>query len=65
MAAGPANGGKVPFVSAASCFLTARAMAQIEGDAAYSEHHIVICGMSPGMAYGELGATHHPIEDLA
>jgi transketolase len=65
VAAGLANGGKIPFVSAASCFLTARAMEQIKVDAAYSRHHMVLCGMSPGMAYGELGPTHHSIEDLA
>jgi transketolase len=63
--AGLANGGKVPFVSAAACFLTARAMEQIKVDAAYSDHHIVLVGQSPGMAYGELGPTHHSIEDLA
>ena len=65
VAAGLANGGKIPFVSAAACFLTARAMEQIKIDAAYSQSHIVLCGMSPGMAYGELGPTHHSIEDLA
>jgi transketolase len=65
VAAGLANGGKIPFVSAAACFLTARAMEQIKVDAAYSQHHMVLCGMSPGMAYGELGPTHHSIEDLA
>lgn len=65
VAAGLANGGKIPFVSAASCFLTARAMEQIKVDAAYSRNHIVLCGMSPGMAYGELGPTHHSIEDIA
>ena len=63
--AGLANGGKVPFVSAAACFLTARAMEQIKVDAAYSQHHMVLIGQSPGMAYGELGPTHHSIEDLA
>jgi transketolase len=63
--AGLANGGKVPFVSAAACFLTARAMEQIKVDAAYSQHHLVLVGQSPGMAYGELGPTHHSIEDLA
>jgi transketolase len=63
--AGLANGGKVPFVSAAACFLTARAMEQIKVDAAYSRHHMVLVGQSPGMAYGELGPTHHSIEDLA
>lgn len=63
--AGLANGGKVPFVSAASCFLTARAMEQIKVDAGYSQNHMVLVGQSPGMAYGELGPTHHSIEDLA
>jgi transketolase len=65
VAAGLANGGKIPFVSAAACFLTARAMEQIKVDAAYSRHHVVLCGQSPGMAYGELGPTHHSIEDLS
>ena len=65
VAAGLANGGKIPFVSAAACFLTARALEQIKVDAAYSNNNIKLCGMSPGMAYGELGATHHSIEDLA
>jgi transketolase len=64
VAAGLANGGKIPFVSAAACFLTARAMEQIKIDAAYSRRHLVLCGMSPGMAYGELGPTHHSIEDI-
>ena len=65
LAAGLANGGKVPFVCAASCFLTGRALEQIKADVAYSDANVKLCGMSPGMAYGELGATHHSIEDLA
>lgn len=65
VAAGLANGGLVPFVCAASPFLTGRALEQIKADAAYSQYPVVLCGMSPGMAYGELGPTHHSIEDLA
>ena len=65
VAAGLANGGRIPFVSAASCFLTARALEQIKADVAYSNHNVKLCGMSPGMAYGELGPTHHSIEDIA
>lgn len=65
VAAGLAAGGRLPFVSAASCFLTARAMEQIKVDIAYSRHHVVLCGQSPGVAYGELGPTHHSPEDLA
>ncbi|WP_245396365.1 transketolase family protein [Jiella sonneratiae] len=63
--AGLANAGLVPFVCSASPFLTGRAMEQVKVDAAYNGYHMVLCGMSPGMAYGELGPTHHSIEDLA
>jgi transketolase len=63
--AGLANGGKIPFVCAASCFLTGRAMEQVKVDVAYSQSNVKLCGMSSGLAYGELGPTHHSIEDLA
>ena len=65
VAAGLANGGFLPFVCAASPFLTGRALEQIKADVVYSNFPVVLCGMSPGMAYGELGPTHHSIEDLA
>lgn len=65
VSAGLANGGKIPFVCGASCFLTARALEQIKTDLAYSEANVKLCGMSSGLAYGELGPTHHSIEDLA
>ena len=63
--AGLANGGLIPFVSAAAPFLTGRALEQIKADVAYSNTHVVLCGQSPGMSYGELGPTHHSIEDLS
>ncbi|GAB6902372.1 transketolase family protein [Kineosporia succinea] len=63
--AGLANAGLVPFVCAAGPFLTGRATEQIKTDVAYSDRAVVLCAMSPGMAYGELGPTHHSIEDLA
>ena len=63
--AGLANGGKVPFVSAASCFLTGRALEQIKADIAYSNVNVKLIGQSSGIAYGELGPTHHSIEDMA
>ncbi|QLQ36733.1 transketolase family protein [Micromonospora robiginosa] len=65
VAAGLANAGKIPFVCAAAPFLTGRALEQIKADVAYSDAHVVLCGQSPGMAYGELGPTHHSIEDLS
>jgi transketolase len=65
MASGLANGGKLPFVCGASCFLTGRATEQVKVDLAYSDANVKLCGVSSGLAYGELGPTHHSIEDLA
>jgi transketolase len=65
VSAGLAHAGRVPFACGASCFLTGRALEQIKADLAYSRHNVKLCGMSSGMAYGELGPTHHSIEDLA
>ena len=62
---GLANGGMQPYVAGASCFLTARAMEQIKVDLGYSNSNVKLCGMSSGMAYGELGPTHHSVEDVA
>jgi transketolase len=63
--AGLANGGMLPFVCAASCFLTGRALEQVKADIAYSNANVKLIGISSGMAYGELGPTHHSIEDFA
>jgi transketolase len=65
ISAGLAGAGKIPFTCGASCFLTGRALEQIKADLAYSRHNVKLCGMSSGMAYGELGPTHHSIEDIA
>ncbi|MCH4813838.1 transketolase family protein [Vreelandella neptunia] len=65
VAAGLANGGYIPFVCAASCFLTARAFEQIKIDIAYSQANVKLCAFSAGIAYGALGPTHHSTEDLA
>ena len=65
VAAGLANGGLIPFASAAAPFLTGRALEQVKADVAYSQARVVLCGQSPGLAYGELGPTHHSIEDLS
>ena len=65
VSAGLASAGKIPFTCGAACFLTARALEQVKVDLGYSRHNVKLCGMSSGMAYGELGPTHHSIEDLA
>ena len=62
---GLANSGMIPYLCAASCFMTARAMEQIKVDLSYSKTNVRLCGMSPGMAYGQLGPTHHSVEDIA
>jgi transketolase len=63
--AGLANAGLVPFVCGAAPFLTGRSLEQIKTEAAYSQFPIALCGISPGMAYGALGPTHHSVEDLS
>ncbi|GGA94465.1 transketolase [Brucella endophytica] len=63
--AGLANGGLLPFVCGAACFLTGRSLEQIKADIAYSNANVKLVGISSGMAYGELGPTHHSIEDFA
>lgn len=63
--AGLANGGRIPFVSAAGCFITGRALEQVKADIAYANFNVKLVGQSSGVAYGELGATHHSIEDFA
>ncbi len=63
--AGLAASGFIPFVCGAAPFLTGRGLEQIKADVAYSQHAVILCGMSPGFAYGELGPTHHSIEDLS
>jgi transketolase len=63
--AGLANGGLLPFVCGAACFLTGRSLEQVKADIAYSNANVKLIGISSGMAYGELGPTHHSIEDFA
>ena len=63
--AGLASSGLIPFVCGAAPFLTGRSLEQVKADVAYSQHPVILCGMSPGMAYGELGPTHHSVEDLS
>ena len=65
VSAGLANGGRIPFVSAASCFLTGRALEQVKADVAYAGFNVKLVGQSSGVAYAELGPTHHSIEDFA
>ncbi|MBX4335020.1 transketolase family protein [Bartonella raoultii] len=65
VAAGLASCGKKPFVVSQACFLTTRALEQIKIDVAYCENPVRLIGISAGISYGPLGATHHAISDFA
>ena len=43
----------------------ARSLEQVKVDLAYSENPVTILGVSGGVAYGALGATHHSLHDIA
>ena len=63
--AGLSSAGKKVFGVSPSSFLTARSLEQIKNDIAYSDHPVTLIGISAGISYGQLGATHHSIHDLA
>jgi transketolase len=65
VAAGLASAGKKVFAVSPACFLSARAFEQIKNDVAYSNHPVRLVGISAGVSYGALGATHHSLHDLA
>ena len=65
VAAGLASTGKRVFAVSPACFLTARSLEQIKNDVCYSDHPVVLVGISAGVSYGALGSTHHSLHDLA
>lgn len=65
IAAGLASSGKKPFIFGPACFYVARALEQVKVDMAYSQMPVIICGVSGGTAYSQLGATHHSLHDIA
>lgn len=65
IAAGLANGGVRPFVCGPACFYSLRAAEQIKVDVAYSGCNVKIMGVSGGVSYGALGASHHATQDIA
>lgn len=65
IAAGLATSGKKVFVCGPACFYVARSLEQIKVDVAYSNNPVKVVGVSGGVAYGALGATHHSLHDIA
>jgi transketolase len=65
ISAGLASAGKKVFAASPACFITARGFEQIKNDVAYSDQPVRIIGISAGVSYGALGATHHSLHDYA
>ena len=65
ISAGLAHSGKKVFCCGPACFYVARSLEQVKVDLAYSQNPVKILGVSGGVAYGALGATHHSLHDIA
>lgn len=65
ISAGLAHSGKKVFCCGPACFYVARSLEQVKVDVAYSRNPVKILGVSGGIAYGALGATHHSLHDIA
>lgn len=65
IASGLAHSGKKVFACGPACFYVARSLEQVKVDMAYSKNPVKILGVSGGVAYGALGATHHSLHDIA
>lgn len=65
MSAGLASCGKKVFTISPGSFLSARSLEQVKNDVAYSRNPVALIGISAGVSYGGLGATHHSLHDFA
>ncbi len=65
VAAGLALSGKKVYVYSIVPFVTMRCFEQIRNDICYQKLDVKIIGMGGGFSYGDLGATHYALEDVA
>jgi transketolase len=65
VAAGLAMTGKNVYVYSIIPFLVMRAFEQIRVDLCYQNLPVKLFGVGAGYGYGEMGSTHHAIEDIA
>ncbi len=65
VSAGMAYMGKKVYVIGPASFYSARSAEQVKVDVAYSHNNVKIVGISGGISYGALGATHHSLQDIA
>lgn len=65
LSAGMAMSGKVVFAYSIGNFATLRALEQIRNDVCYHRANVKVVAVGGGLAYGNLGVTHHASEDVA
>jgi transketolase len=65
MAAGLASQGFRPFVYSIANFPIFRCFEQIRNDVSYMGNPVTIVAVGAGLSYGNLGYSHHAIEDIA
>jgi len=64
VAAGLALCGKKVFVYSIIPFVTFRCLEQIRNDLCYQDLPVVIVGVGSGLSYGQLGFSHHALDDI-
>ncbi|OGZ47411.1 MAG: hypothetical protein A3J54_02385 [Candidatus Ryanbacteria bacterium RIFCSPHIGHO2_02_FULL_45_13b] len=64
-AAGYAREGYTVFVYSIIPFVTMRVFEQVRNDIAMQNANVKIVGVGCGFTYGQLGPTHHSVEDIA
>ncbi|HEY1455009.1 MAG TPA: transketolase C-terminal domain-containing protein [Candidatus Dormibacteraeota bacterium] len=65
LAVGMALSGKVVFTYSIGNFATLRCLEQIRNDVCYHRANVKVVAVGGGLAYGNLGVTHHASEDVA
>ncbi|MFV0527468.1 MAG: transketolase family protein [Lachnospiraceae bacterium] len=65
VSAGLASMGKKVFIIGPASFYSMRSAEQVKVDVAYSHNNVKVIGISGGLSYGALGATHHSLQDMA
>ena len=65
VSAGMANMGKKVYAIGPASFYSMRSAEQVKVDVTYSHNNVKIIGISGGISYGALGATHHSLQDIA
>ncbi|HEY0829514.1 MAG TPA: transketolase C-terminal domain-containing protein [Candidatus Dormibacteraeota bacterium] len=65
LAAGMALTGKIVFTYSIGNFATLRCLEQIRNDVCYHRANVKVVAVGGGVAYGNLGVTHHASEDVA